>query len=1025
MNRVYRNDGGGNFSSVWTSSEIEETWSAAWGDYDNDGDLDILVGNANQPNRVYKNDGGNSFNLAWTSSENEDTRSIAWGDYDNDGDMDILAGNNNQSNRIYENRVLSLSGNRLPNNSLFISFISNMGETPAGSGQYRFKYRIHDKESDYSKISKIQYSINNRKWKDAFISWSDCDLVNITTSSQGQDHYLDWDSSLISEDLITGQNIRLRFFMSSHFGKNTADPLVTPSAGPIQYGSFIYQMAVPIRIINGFPQCKITSPVSTTEPYDRISGQVHIYGYAYDDDFDRYILNYGAGTNPAAWLSFYSNTAKIPPFEELGVWDTSSLTNGVYSLRVIARDLSGRIRDSWTNANNRIRVELVNVAPQSSIINFIYPTNNQQNVALNSPVIIHFSDKINPDTLNPDSVKVYNGEDFLKGYIDGSIVYNNFSQCIIFQPNVNLSSWEDYIIIVNSEIQNIYGVTMGKEYAFKFKTTSYFPDKVSSVYPPPTQPDVGLKPDVKVYYSDVTLAGAGFTNGIEIMSIIQTNPAPVCDFANYSSASNMARYTNVTQLTDKMLYIVTLKPQVLDKGYYTWYFVTEDIVDPYVISTSPGSGSEIPLAGTVSAVFNKAMNGNSFTTNSFYIVNLADTNIRIKGNIEYLLNEKKVVFTPDEELILNNNYRARLTAEIKDFGGKPLTNIYEWNFHVAGYLGFPIKVSPDNKEEFVNINASIYAEFAIAMNPDSINDTTFKLYKGSDIVGAQLSYNAAKTQAILTPQSALEPETEYKVFISKNVITIDKQTMVDDYTWKFKTSPVVGKDGSPNISNGVIELNIPPNALKESVSIQIKKLEASQIPVEDDSDLTIVNNYVYQLGPDGLKLKKPVTITLKYSDKDIAGLDEAKLTLYKYKDGKWQRIGGTIDKENNTITAVIDEFTIVALVEDKNTYTGDIDKLIVECQPRVFKPSEWEQTAISFELPKPVKYTIKIYNVAGRMVNVVAEDIDGQPGQNVIFWDGKDLGGSVVPNRIYIIVILIDDGGKIIKKTKTVVVLEK
>ncbi|RLJ00817.1 MAG: hypothetical protein DRP11_05385, partial [Candidatus Aenigmatarchaeota archaeon] len=97
----------------------------------------------------------------------------------------------------------------------------------------------------------------------------------------------------------------------------------------------------------------------------------------------------------------------------------------------------------------------------------------------------------------------------------------------------------------------------------------------------------------------------------------------------------------------------------------------------------------------------------------------------------------------------------------------------------------------------------------------------------------------------------------------------------------------------------------------------------------------------------------------------------------------------------------------------------------VECQPRVFKPSQWERTAISFELPKPVKYSAKVYNIAGRLVDVIAEDIEGNAGQNVIFWDGKDLKSRTVPNRIYIIAIIIEDGDKIVKKMKTVVVLEK
>jgi hypothetical protein len=89
--------------AAWSSAETDETWSVAWADWDNDGDLDLAVGNRqNQPNRVYENQDG-SFVVAWTSAETDDTLSVAWGDRDNDGDLDLAVGNSNAPNRVYDN----------------------------------------------------------------------------------------------------------------------------------------------------------------------------------------------------------------------------------------------------------------------------------------------------------------------------------------------------------------------------------------------------------------------------------------------------------------------------------------------------------------------------------------------------------------------------------------------------------------------------------------------------------------------------------------------------------------------------------------------------------------------------------------------------------------------------------------------------------------------------------------------------------------------------------------------------------
>jgi len=135
--RRYRNDSNGVFTGedILGSLTVEQG-EAQWGDYDGDGDLDILIaGNIRELDgtytpmalRIYRNDNENYVPLdvidclpceGWF-----DITAATWADYDSDGDMDILlAGNYNSGSniegraRIYTNTdgIFTDSGNELP-----------------------------------------------------------------------------------------------------------------------------------------------------------------------------------------------------------------------------------------------------------------------------------------------------------------------------------------------------------------------------------------------------------------------------------------------------------------------------------------------------------------------------------------------------------------------------------------------------------------------------------------------------------------------------------------------------------------------------------------------------------------------------------------------------------------------------------------------------------------------------------------------------------------------------------------------
>ena len=113
---LYRNNGDGTFTDVTKKAGITSSpgkgLGIVCGDVDNDGDVDIFVANDTTPNQLYLNNGNATFSenaLFAGVALSEDGRAFSgmgvnFGDYDNDGFMDIIITNfQDQVNNLYHN----------------------------------------------------------------------------------------------------------------------------------------------------------------------------------------------------------------------------------------------------------------------------------------------------------------------------------------------------------------------------------------------------------------------------------------------------------------------------------------------------------------------------------------------------------------------------------------------------------------------------------------------------------------------------------------------------------------------------------------------------------------------------------------------------------------------------------------------------------------------------------------------------------------------------------------------------------
>jgi len=119
---LLRNNWDGTFSDATHESGLATpavpSQSAAWADYDNDGDLDLFSCNESMPetqdenaalifpSQLFENDGSGVFTDVARQAGVANMRyckGSAWGDYDNDGDQDLYVSNYAYENRLYRN----------------------------------------------------------------------------------------------------------------------------------------------------------------------------------------------------------------------------------------------------------------------------------------------------------------------------------------------------------------------------------------------------------------------------------------------------------------------------------------------------------------------------------------------------------------------------------------------------------------------------------------------------------------------------------------------------------------------------------------------------------------------------------------------------------------------------------------------------------------------------------------------------------------------------------------------------------
>ena len=264
---------------------------------------------------------------------------------------------------------------------------------------------------------------------------------------------------------------------------------------------------------------------------------------------------------------------------------------------------------------------------------------------------------------------------------------------------------------------------------------------------------------------------------------------PVNGTITYSG--NTATFTPSSSLDANTTFICKLSTLIKDlngnalQTDYVWTFSTGLNLLPVVTSTSPiNNATGVALNKIVTANFNMIMDPLTVNATTFTLKKGTTT---ILGTVTYI--GTRATFTPTVSLSASTLYTATITNGVKNTLGTPIANNYVWTF-TTGILLEPkvILTDPLNNAIGVSLNKIVTATFSTAMDPLTINTSSFTIKRGTTVIDGDVSY--AGTVATFVPTTAFAANTIYTATITTDAKNLVGTALADNYVWTFRTTTI-------------------------------------------------------------------------------------------------------------------------------------------------------------------------------------------------------------------------------------------
>jgi len=308
-----------------------------------------------------------------------------------------------------------------------------------------------------------------------------------------------------------------------------------------------------------------------------------------------------------------------------------------------------------------------------------------------------------------------------------------------------------------------------------------------------------------------------------------------------------------------------------------------NLATPTVASETPVSASAGLCSTVVTATFSLPMNSTSINGSTFSLAGPGTT--VVAGTVSYDASSATATFTPSSALAAATMYTATITTGATDQYGIALTNNFVWTFTTGNCVPPTVISVTPSVSVGVCPSTGVTATFSQAMNPSTINTTTFTLTAGTPPVAVPGVVTYAGSTAAFTPSSALALNTHYTATITTGAMDLSGVALVSNFVWTFTTSsvactpPVVISVAPANLAVGICPNTLLVATFNQAMSPSTINTTTFTLtapgtpPVPVAGAVTYdVSNYAATFTPTNpLALNTHYTATITTGAQDLAG----------------------------------------------------------------------------------------------------------------------------------------------------------